>query len=688
MNRWWIVALGALVGCGSSALQGHEEVVNPTVDPPAEATPETSEQAPTRSAASDSHADESSLLELAASTLASPVAGPEGAPLEQVELRRHLAPILSKLRRSVARRQVRERRARGAMRSTAARAVATSPAQPTEDSVTNNQVAGVDEGGIVKAWGEYLLVLRRGRLFSVRLSTGTPTPVDVIDVRPRGSRRDVWYDEMLVHAPSGQVVVVGFSYDEGATELAHFSIASNGRFTRNGTHFLRSNDYYSSRNYASRLVGDRLVFYMPHYLIRRAWSRPRAFYPALRTGGAGWQPIVDSSEVYRVPGQSDASTLHTVVSCDLSAPRFSCTAQGILGGEGRTFYVSADAVYVWVHSALADWHYELDGLVPEAELERQEAAARARPNQLFRLPLDGGPPAVVEVEGAPIDQFSFHQTEQDLLVVLRARGSGDAMWSPEFTGGSLGLLRIPLSSFGPRVRAMARSAYRALPNPRGEAHVVQNRFVGDYLLYGSGASWGRRQVSNDDRVFLHHWPSGANHAARLGGGADRIEALGRHGMVVGTDGRDLHFQALELSVPPAVGGHYVRPGAAQGETRSHGFFYRARGGDEGTLGIPVRSARQPGYAHLVHGSAYVLYVDVSQLTLRELGVLAAQPQVVDDRCEVSCVDWYGNARPLFYRGRVFGLMGYELIEGTIQGGQIAEQNRTSLLSTLESERTL
>ena len=37
-------------------------------------------------------------------------------------------------------------------------------------SITNNQVNGVDEGDIVKVIGDYLLILRQGKIYSVRLS--------------------------------------------------------------------------------------------------------------------------------------------------------------------------------------------------------------------------------------------------------------------------------------------------------------------------------------------------------------------------------------------------------------------------------------------------------------------------------------------------------------------------------------
>jgi len=46
---------------------------------------------------------------------------------------------------------------------------------------------------------------------------------------------------------------------------------------------------------------------------------------------------------------------------------------------------------------------------------------------------------------------------------------------------------------------------------------------------------------------------------------------------------------------------------------------------------------------------------------------------------VSCVDWYGNARPIFFRGRIFALMGYELVEGTLDGGKLVEGTRVNYL---------
>ncbi|MEZ4409456.1 MAG: hypothetical protein R3A52_23745 [Polyangiales bacterium] len=48
---------------------------------------------------------------------------------------------------------------------------------------------GVDEGDIVKVHGDHLVVLRRGRLFSVRAGDGALTPVSAVDAFGRGRAR-------------------------------------------------------------------------------------------------------------------------------------------------------------------------------------------------------------------------------------------------------------------------------------------------------------------------------------------------------------------------------------------------------------------------------------------------------------------------------------------------------------------
>ena len=148
--------------------------------------------------------------------------------------------------------------------------------------------------------------------------------------------------------------------------------------------------------------------------------------------------------------------------------------------------------------------------------------------------------------------------------------------------------------------------------------------------------------------------------------------------MVGTDGSDLHFSAIRLGERPEIVSRYTRRGASQGETRSHGFFYKPDSENSGLLGLPISTPGHPGYEQLFESSAAILFLRNDDLQFREIGELTAQAdKAVDDKCRASCVDWYGNARPIFIRGRMFALLGYELVEGYVDDGRIRELSRMS-----------
>jgi len=531
------------------------------------------------------------------------------------------------------------------------------------ESITNVQTAGVDEGGNVKVHGDHFVILRRGRLFTVSLEGNGLSSVSMADafgpgIDPGGA----WYDEMLIAGDT--IVVIGYSYQRGGTEVGLFAIDRAGMLAHRGTYHLRSNDYYSSRNYASRLVGNKLIFYTPLYL--NLWGDPFASFPAMRKwrGDATdreFQRIAPATRIYRTDDaiEGNGLTLHTVTVCDLAKREMECEATGVLGPAGRVFYVSAGSVYVWT----TDY--------------RRAGSDRAQ-SGIFRIPFEGGAPTALKVSGSPVDQFSFLESEDGHLnVLVRSRGRGEAMWSAESSAGDTALLRVPLSLFGDGRESASAAHYRRLPSPRGYA--VQNRFVGPFLLYGSGTTWG---TPNDQRFNALHalrWAeAGTVQTLALPHGVDRIEALGRHAVIVGTSGKDLYFSSVRLEREASLPHRYTLENAAQGETRSHGFFYRPESEESGVVGLPIVGGGRPGYHQLSQGSAAVLFLRNDALYLGELGTLEAKRESQrSDNCRASCVDWYGNARPLFLKHRVFALMGYELVEGRLAQGGISEVRRVN-----------
>lgn len=538
----------------------------------------------------------------------------------------------------------------------------------TSASITNSQHASVDEGGIVKLHRDHLVVLRRGRLFTVRVGDDSLRPVAMVDAFPPDTAGDGgWYDELVISGD--RAVVVGYSYARGATELNLFRLDAAGGIRYESTWHFRSDDYYSSRNYASRVVDGTLVFYAPLFLSDE--GDPLASLPALRrwrsTADSGkFERIVVPTRVFRARRpleRGEDLALHTVTKCDLAAEPFRCEATVVVGPPGEVFYVSPRAVYVWA----SKW----SGVARDAG---DDASV------VYRLPLDGGAPGAIAARGSPIDQFSFLEDDEGHLDVLVGAGAGTWMWASERRVREVALVRIPLASFGDGSAAVPLFRYRRLPSvPDGFFH---NRFVGGYVLYGGGNGWLPRKEQAPARLMVVGWRGGAPAEFDLPHGVDRIEPMGADAVVIGGDGRDLHFTGVRLGEYAELAQRFRVADAAQGELRSHGFFYRPTSADAGMFGLPIAGRGRAGWQHLRHGSAAVLFVRNDGLGFGDAGQLgAAISEPPDDGCVASCVDWYGNARPIFLGDRVFALLGYELVEGRVSEGRVTEVRRASFTPT-------
>jgi hypothetical protein len=550
--------------------------------------------------------------------------------------------------------------------------VVTGSRAPANDKITNTQEADVDEGGIVKKRGDLLVILRRGRLFTVSIAGGAMRPVDHIDAYPPGvSGQGDWYDEMLISG--NRVIVIGYSYARGGTEVNRFRLAPDGRLQFEDAYHLRSNDYYSSENYASRLVGTHLVYYTPLYL---DWSPddPFASFPALSrwTGGKeAFRRIAPARNVYVVPSQRDddeaeLDTLHSVIDCDLTAPILNCDATAVLGPASRTFYVSGTGVYLWVSDAR---HYRAD--------RRQIAQS-----WLYRLPFDRREaPSAIGTLGQPTNQFSFREDRRNGLidVLIRQDGGGDVMWNNQSSRGGVALLSVPISWMGDGSRMAPRQRYRELPSVGEDAWNFQNRFVGNHVLYGGHGYRGGEQ----SMLVVAGLRGGPVVQLPMRHAVERLDQMGVDGIAIGSDPRGaLAFTAVDLRQPRArLGDVFTFPGAQQGENRSQAFFYRPDNADgsNGLLGLPITTRLESQFARFLGSGSSILFLQRRNRTFDMAGRLNADPRgAVDDACKASCVDWYGNARPIFIGNRVFALMGYELVEGEqARGGAIREINRAN-----------
>lgn len=556
---------------------------------------------------------------------------------------------------------------------------------PENPEITNNQTKGVDEGGIIKQIGRYLVVLQDGRVFTVDLGKAAGDPMRLagrIDVYRDEDSAASWYDEMLVFGD--RILVTAYSYEEQASEITVLRMDPRGRLKREGRYLVSSNDYYSTENYATRIVGDSLVFYVPTELELEedgsfAWPRLRR-----ADGDAAADKGVDllkPTDVYAPVGEVSYPVLHAVSVCPLK-PDIQCKTTAFIGPSMREIYVTPDDAFLWVDGADGmPWSIDYDNAQRKACPQgRYWNHPGTDDSMIYRVPLDGSAIGAVAVRGTPENQFSFEAKGGRFRAMLAHRPEDcvDHRENPPQV-----LLDIPMTAFDARIRKVANHSYTPLPTYDGDD--MQNRFAGDWLLY-AGSSHGVPKAGETDSATLIAVPlADPTHPrkVRLSHGAKRIEPMGAGAVITGyRSDAGLSLSYVSLGRDARFASSTLLPGRFESEGRSHAFNATMRADGTGLMGIPTAMPKVRGN----HGWATTQDSDLSFLELRPGQVLASVGELrVSGRkpakgyeCLVSCVDWYGNSRPIFTGGRVFALMGSQLVEGRVSGGRVMEIGRVDM----------
>ncbi len=580
--------------------------------------------------------------------------------------------------------------------------------------VTNNQEQGVDEGDIVKQIGQYLLVLQDGRLFVLDTEAGPDRNglrlVDRANVY-RNAVDQAWYDELVV--AGNRIVVSGYAHEADASELAVFRLGDDGRLTREGVFQIRSEDYYDRNNYASRLIGDELVLYTPLALSDRRGEGAFA-WPTLRrapdeggaAAGEGVQ-LLRPEQLYRPLSTVHEPVIHMVTRCRLGEWRpggdLACTSEGFVASRTRQFYVSGDAAYLW--SDASNWQH-WDDKVQDCAPDSRAARGESDRSLLHRLSLSGGPIGVVGTTGFPMDQLGMDAGNGHFRALIawfrRTCRVGKTM--------PLHYFEIPDSLFSRQLRPVPDGAFTAMPEI--EANQVENRFTDRHLVFGGRVIALDGSGGGDDDM---EGTLGGGHAVivPIGRPAEaqpvwlphrvwRVERIGDNAALTGySSDRGLEVSVIDLNgATPRLSDTLRLEGRVETEGRSHAFNSLVGADGSGLMGLPTvqRIGGMDRYAWRSAASDLsFLSVDAAG-RLQSLGALAAHAQGNDRRrwyrdddvpddpaiysCQVSCIDWYGNSRPLFTRGRLFALSATELIEGRVADGRIGEVQRIDLTKEL------
>ena len=556
---------------------------------------------------------------------------------------------------------------------------------PANETITNNQEQGVDEGGIVKNIGSSLVVLRKGRLYAVSVAqAGQPAQTDSIPVAPVDAlNQSVWYDEMLVRGD--RIYVIGYRYgvklageadpssgggyygSHGATEVSSFRLGAAGKLERLKTLFLESNDYFSGSNYASRMIDGKLVFYMPHGAWRYSYGsggspgKASLKIPTYFTSNGDGSftkgaPIFTPTDVYVPLDLPKSPVFHTVVKCELpETGDFACHARSLLSSWGREHYVTPGAVFLWSLPRAYMFRFEDLGVVAHksAVTPRDQFSFKAKDN-------------VLHIVGTEWRDTSSSTAADGIAL------PSDAPSSTTYVAPKVVVESLPISDFDVLGDQPLASKSRAVQiDTSTSSWISKNRFVGDALFLGVGGGYrydpktGSATPTNPPRIVRFELGSGVTTSRDVAGQVTRIEPMGDATALVAVQATGaLELESLPTSGALAPAGSTRIDGLTEGESRSHGFFFKPAASGGGAFGLPVLNNVTSG-----GGGGYYYGGGVSNIgfwSVSSTGALGALGMVSSSKetgvCETSCVDWYGNTRPIFLGERAFALMGSEVAE--------------------------
>jgi hypothetical protein len=562
------------------------------------------------------------------------------------------------------------------------------------ESITNTQVRGVDEGGIVKKVGPFILTLMDGRIFSVDTRAGGLRLADRQNVY-RLARDATWYDEMLIDGD--RAIVTAYSYERQATELSVFRIdLESGAITPEGVFYLPSYDYYSSDNYATRIASGRLIV-TTTYPLSMMLDEKRA--PQIRRSTVEARPLLAANDIYWPVLATDTPVVHAVINCKLdesgTGQDLNCDSKGFVGPANSEMYVTPDDVYlaVWGGSRDDYWWYEPQPRqLPRCNAEAIAPSAVSE-TAVYKVPVTGAEVRVVKARGAPFNQMSMDVQGGHFHML--------ADWTPSAgcdqagRGPPVSLVNVPLAAFEEVAKPLPDAAYKTLPQPL--AWSVVNRFTTGWLVYGSDEdpystdSMARRRASS--QTWAVSLPGGQASEVPIGHSVVRIEPVGR-GMIVngysGSSSLRMAYVGLETG-SPVVKDHLTMAGRAESEGRSHAFNSLTDASGGALIGLPTVPNNSGGDARTPWRSEQS---DLSYITLSPQGKLTRAGELGTSQfephqgytCEVSCIDWYGNARALFFNRRILALMGTQIVEGKLIDGTVRPTNRLDLTRPAQRNR--
>ncbi len=552
------------------------------------------------------------------------------------------------------------------------------------DLITNNQVTGVDEGDIIKRYKNMLVILRKGKLYSLDISESNlpkMIKIDEVDAFSPFWKHDAWFDEILID--NGMVLVLGYNYDFDSTEVIRFILTKGGEFSYKDNYLIKSEDYFDEENYSSRLFNHQYTTYIPIELnTDTAIQEQLPKIAKVEDGFSGdeddliWSPLIEVSDIY-YPIQTVLNPmLHSFIVCPLDEDVLICNGIGIISSWENLYYNNGEKIYMWTSAwqEEAQQYKEIetdetlydykDSYKYEKRKDKIKEVDELYNPLVYRISLDTFDVDAIQVKVMPTSQFSFHYQDNALYMfgLLDKRKAQ--------------LVKMPDSLFD-KSASMSSILVREINN--GADISSTQRYVGNYFLIGDdGYNFVKDKIIKP--LTAINFKNGYKKTINLNNYAKRIEAINNKALVIGKTLDNNLGVSLFSPENPKVIEQTTLLDRLEGENRSHAFNFTYFD-DYFLAGITTqdkdKAENEDGYYYWDDNTSSDITFIGGNEKIEYIGELTSQAKP-NKTCTLSCEDWYGNSRPFFIGNRIFAISGDELIEAELINGEIVEKYRINI----------
>lgn len=562
-----------------------------------------------------------------------------------------------------------------------------------------NSSSSIDKGAVVQRIGNYLIILRQGHLYSVRVGKKLKK-IDDLKLKLEAVGQGTRFDKLFVY--NNKLVIVGKNYAKKQSEYVFVDFNGKGKFERKNSYLVEeilkcssiSDSYVRCSPFVSsqHIVSNKLIITSMNvpFLPPESESDNSAFNPKVTKINEDGKIVSTSllfekNEIYSSIVDGKNLSMHSLAVCSIEQDDFRCKAKTILGGNLDQSFFTQDAAYFWVSGHR--WSPDISKITEKdikylASIQYRRASIYR--SVLYQIPIGNQPVSAIKIAGSPLGGRAFKSTDTHLYFVAlyndsrqnkkdyySGRGESRFISIPRKLFGSEKIIELPIENY-------SRLSYDHYGNKAAIFH-------DNYVIFSSYI--GRSQSSL--KIASINDPTEIRSTVI---NADSIQLFSlRHGLVVFSyqiKDDASSFTTVKLGSNWGKHDELVFPkytGKSEGRMIIKAENYLTN--KDGSIFSVATTVREDESYYI--GGVTIEKDDItnmsyiwisSDLNLNLMANVLGKEEIKWDldSCDMSCIEWDYFSRAIFWEGRIFSLLKFEIIEGVRKGNKIKEIQRIDI----------